>query len=191
MERRVGLLGGTFDPPHLGHLIVAECARVELDLDEVRLVVAGDPWMKAPNATAAERAALVEIAVQGSDGLVADLTEVQRTGPTHSIDTVEQLSQQEPDVAWTLLIGADLVDQLDQWHRHEDLRAAVDIVVMSRPDAPTLVDSGLRHLATPLIGISSSDVRERYRTRRATRHLVPIPVDRHIRDLGMYGAHDG
>ncbi len=191
MKRRVGLLGGTFDPPHLGHLVVAECARVELELDEVRLVVAGDPWMKQPAATATDRADLVERAVEDSDGLVVELAEVRRAGPTRTIDTVEELSRQEPDVSWTLLIGADLVGQLDQWHRHDDLRAAVDLVVVSRPNSPATPDVGLRHLATPLIGISSSDVRERYRTRRATRHLVPLPVDRRIRERGLYGTRDG
>jgi nicotinate-nucleotide adenylyltransferase len=192
MTSRLGLLGGTFDPPHVGHLVVAECARVELGLDETRLLVAGAPWMKAPPTDAGTRLELVELAVAGSDGLVADGRETRRGGPTHTIETLEELAAEHPDAELVFLLGADAAGTLPDWHRAGELANAARFVVVGRPGADADVVGGVSgRLEVPAIDISSSELRERYRDGRATRHLVPPAVDDRIRALGLYGARRG
>ncbi len=192
MARRIGLLGGTFDPPHHGHLVVAESARVDLGLDEVRLLVAADPWMKSADADAHDRAELADLAVADSDGLCVDVRELQRTGPTYTIDTLEQLRDEEPSTSWFFLVGADAVATFGNWHRAAELTGLAVFVVVDRPGTTaTDVPSAFMHLEVPRVDISSSQMRERYRSGRATRHLVPPKVDDRIRAKGLYGVRDG
>ena len=187
--KRVGLLGGSFDPPHLGHLIIAECARVDLQLDEVRLLVAGDPWMKRTVAPAAVRVALTEHAVAGSDGLMCDDREVTRDGPTYTVDTLEDLTAASPNTEWFFIVGDDAAADLERWHRHDDLlRLATFVVVRRNGELASGPVAAMQALDVPLIGISSSDVRQRYADGRATRHLVPLAVDDEICRRGLYGA---
>lgn len=197
MTRRVGLLGGTFDPPHLGHLVAAECARVELGLDEIRLLVAGDPWMKRAVATPAQRLTLVEQAVEGAQGIVADGREIRRSGPTYTVDTLAELHQEEPGTDWVFLLGEDAASSLDRWHRVDELFELARFVVIDRPETPgdERVSTVARRLgiefarlSIPVIGITSSDLRDRYATGRATRHLVPVAVDDQVMAEGLYGS---
>lgn len=190
--RRVGLLGGTFDPPHVGHLVVAECARVELGLDEVRLLVAGDPWMKATESPAADRVALVQAAVGAEVGLSVDDREVRRGGPTYTADTLAQLRAEEPDVEWHFLLGADAAVALPEWERGEEALARATFVVVTRPGhrlgaAPADVHA-LPRLDVPGLDISSTQLRQRYRDGGPTRFQVPPAVDDLVRDLGLYGG---
>lgn len=190
--RRVGLLGGTFDPPHVGHLVVAECARVELQLEEVRLLVAGDPWMKSTVSPAAERVAMARAAVAGEPRLVVDDREVGRDGPTYTAETLEELRAEEPDVAWCFLVGQDAAEAIPRWERGEAALALAQFVVLARPGheidtAPDPVRA-LTYLEVPGIAISSTDLRGRYRDGGATRFQVPPGVDDLIRARGLYGA---
>ena len=187
--KRVGLLGGSFDPLHMGHLIVAECARVELELDEVRLLVAGDPWMKRTVAPAAARVALTHLAVADSDGLVCDDREVARDGPTYTVDTLEELAAVSPETAWFFIVGDDAAADLERWHRHEELlRLATFVVVGRHRERMSGPAAAMQEIHVPSIGISSSDVRQRYADGRATRYLVPPAVDDEIRRRGLYGV---
>lgn len=198
MARRVGLLGGTFDPPHLGHLVVAECARVELDLDEVRLLVAGDPWMKsetvAPSSVEA-RVAMVAAAVADDPYLTVDLSEVDRDGPTYTADTLAALNGTEPDTDWWFVLGEDAARELPRWSRVEEAFALATFVVVTRPghDAPggDELPGPLVHLEIPQLEVSSTQLRRRFSDGLATRYLVPVAVDRYVRDHGLYGAGDG
>lgn len=190
--RRVGLLGGTFDPPHVGHLVVAEWARVELGLEEVRLLVAGDPWMKATESAAADRVALVHAAVGAEVGLSVDDREVRRGGPTYTADTLAQLRAEEPDVEWHFLLGADAAVALPEWERGEEALARATFVVVTRPGhrleaAPAAVRA-LPRLEAPGLDISSTQLRRRYREGGPTRFQVPPAVDDLVRDLGLYGS---
>lgn len=194
--RRVGLLGGTFDPPHIGHLVVAECARVELDLDEVRFVVAGQPWMKGDESDPAHRVAMTRLAVEDDAQLVVDDRETRRDGPTYTADTLTELSAEEPDTTWFFLLGTDAYAQLDRWHRIDEAIALATFVVVSRPDAPTLVappvgDRDVVRLDVPQLQVSSTDLRDRFAAGRAVRYLVPPQVVRYVRDHGLYGSSHG
>jgi nicotinate-nucleotide adenylyltransferase len=193
MSLRVGLLGGTFDPPHLGHLVVAECARVELDLDEVRLLVAGEPWMKGSAPTpAADRFALVCAAVDQDPYLLVDDRELHREGPTYTADTLAQLHAGEPDTDWFFLLGEDAAAGLEAWERVDEAFALATFVVVTRPghDAPTAdeLPGEVVHLEVPQLEVSSTQLRHRYAQGLATRYLVPDAVDRCIRERGLYGA---
>jgi nicotinate-nucleotide adenylyltransferase len=196
MSRRVGLLGGTFDPPHLGHLVVAECARVELELDEVRLLVAGDPWMKeGTTSPVAERVAMARAAVVDDPHLCVDTHEAKRTGPTYTADTLSELRAAEPETSWYFVLGEDAASELYRWERIEEAFAQATFVLVTRPGhaAPHAdeLPGPVAHLQIPQLEVSSTELRERFRTGRATRYLVPVAVDRYVRTRGLYGAHDG
>ena len=193
MPRRLGLLGGTFDPPHLGHLVVAECARVELPLDEVRLLVAGEPWMKASAPTpAADRVRLTEAAVAGDPHLIVDTREVRRTGPTYTADTLGELRAEEPDAELFFLLGEDAAAGLPRWHRIDEAFELATFVIVTRPGHPAPPAAALPdrvvHLEVPQLEVSSTQLRRRYAARLGTRYLVPDAVETTIRELGLYGT---
>lgn len=188
----VGLLGGTFDPPHVGHLIVAEDARVSLGLHEVRFLVAGDPWMKERTTPAAHRVAMVEHAVADNAHLSVDARETRRDGPTYTADTLEQLHEEEPDRDWVFLLGADAAAHVPEWNRAEDALARARFVALTRPGYSLDLDSPMlrqiERLDVPHIDLSSTDLRARFGAGRAVRYQVPRSVERYIREHGLYGA---
>ncbi|MCZ7530549.1 MAG: nicotinate-nucleotide adenylyltransferase [Acidimicrobiia bacterium] len=190
---RLGIFGGTFDPVHNGHLAAASEARAALELDTVLLLPAGEPWQKTGvvDAPAADRLALVEVAVSGIAGLEASDIEVVRRGPSYTVDTLEQLTQ--PERALTLLVGADVARGLSSWHRSDDLWDLATIAVFDRGE--TGVPPKLKHrvetVAVPRLEISSSDVRERLLSGRPVDGLVPAAVVREIRERHLYTARNG
>jgi nicotinate-nucleotide adenylyltransferase len=192
--RRVGIFGGTFDPPHIGHLAVAVHARDHLDLDEVMLVVANDPWQKSGDrhiTAAAHRLAMVTRAVEGLDRLVASDIEIGRGGPSFSIDTVEALRRAAPDrIEVVLVLGADAAVGLDTWHRADDLCDQVSVAVISRATtsggAPDRWRSSM--VPMPLLEVSSTDLRSRARRGRSLDVLVPPEVVTYIEGHGIYSS---
>lgn len=193
MPRRLGLLGGTFDPPHLGHLVVAECARVELQLDQVRLLVAGEPWMKGAAPTrATDRVRLAEAAVAADPHLAVDAREVHRGGPTYTADTLADLRAEEPDAELFFILGEDAAAGLPRWKRVEEAFALATFVVVTRPGHPAPSADALPHevvhLEVPQLEVSSTELRRRFAVGLATRYLVPDAVDGAVRELGLYGT---
>lgn len=196
---RLGILGGTFDPPHAGHLAAARAARDALGLDRVLLVVANLPWQKAPSRTitgAEDRLAMVEAAVEGEPGLEASRLELDRGGPSYTIDTVEQLCREKaaagrPAPELFLVVGADLVPTLDTWERPDDLRRLVTLVVVTRPRSPAPgTPTGWRTVQVDGGGVdvSSSDVRRLLAEGRPVGTAVPEAVVRCIRRRGLYAV---
>jgi nicotinate-nucleotide adenylyltransferase len=193
MPRRLGLLGGTFDPPHLGHLVVAECARVELPLDEVRLLVAGEPWMKGDAPTpAADRVRLTEAAVAADPHLAVDAREVARSGPTYTADTLAAVRDDEPDAELFFLLGEDAAAGLPRWNRVAEAFELATFVVVTRPGHPApppdALPGSVIHLEVPQLEVSSTELRHRFGAGLGTRYLVPDAVDAAVRELGLYGA---
>jgi nicotinate (nicotinamide) nucleotide adenylyltransferase len=140
----LGILGGTFDPVHVGHLVAAVNAKHALDLDRVLLVVANEPWQKVgsrPVTSAADRLALVAAAVEGVEGLEASGIEIERGGPSYTADTVAELKDRWPDVELDLIVGADAAAGLGEWERIEEVRSKVVLVVVNRPGT-TIDESG-------------------------------------------------
>lgn len=188
--RRIGLLGGTFDPPHLGHMIVAECVRVELELDEVQFVVAGQPWMKDDCSPAADRLRMAELAVAGLDRFTVNRTEVDREGPTYTSETLQELSRIDPGCELYFLLGADAAQRLDEWREVERALDLATFVVVTRPGYSLAPDTPMidrvRTVEVPEIGISSTDLRSRFRDRAAVRFQLPQAVERYVYDRDLY-----
>ncbi len=186
---RVGILGGTFDPVHVGHLVVASDARAALGLDRVLLVVAGDPWQKRGEVVAGprDRLALVAAAVADIDGLAASAVEVNRDGPSVTADTLEALAS--PGRELFLLLGADAVANMATWRRLDDTKGLATIVVVEREGEhaePPGDGWKVRHLAVPRLDVSSTDIRARLAVGRPIHGLVPPPVVREITERGLY-----
>ena len=192
--RRIGLLGGTFDPPHLGHLVVAEIARVRLELDVVLLLVAGDPWMKRTSAAPEHRVAMARLAVGDHPWLGVDDREVRRSGPTYTADTLEELHAEISDASFVFLLGSDALAHLPRWKRVERALELAEFVAVGRPGHPTGDDHPLEAqvggLAVPQIDISSTDLRERFGRGDAVRYQLPRAVEQYVRREGLYGAGD-
>lgn len=189
--RRIGVFGGTFDPPHLAHLVVAVEVRDVLELDVVLLVVANEPWQKVGTrdiTPAPIRLEMVRAAVCDEPGLEASDLEIARGGPSYTVDTLEELERREPGAELFVVLGADAVAGLDRWHRYRDLLGMCRVVSVGRPSeerpAPEGVD--VLHVEVPQLEISASDLRARAASGRSLRYLVPDPVISLIRERRLY-----
>jgi nicotinate-nucleotide adenylyltransferase len=194
IPERIGVFGGTFDPIHVGHLVAAIEARQALSLDRVVLVVANDPWQKSGRrrlTPAEDRFAVVAAAVEGVEGLEASRMEIDRGGPSYTVDTVRQLADARPGAELFLVVGADVAPELGTWHRVEELASAVTLVVVERGGVSGVADpSGWRvqRIGIPALEISSSDLRERLADGRNVVFLVPDAAIRCIRSRGLYAS---
>jgi nicotinate-nucleotide adenylyltransferase len=187
------VLGGTFDPVHVGHIVAAVDSRHALALDRVLFVVAGDPWQKRGRvvASAADRVALVQAAVEPVEGLEASTVEIDRGGPSVTADTLEALARPRRELF--LLLGADAVANMPTWRRLEETRDLCRLVIVTRAGeraVPPSPDWDVAHVTIPRLDISSSDLRERLRTGRPIDGLVPPAVVREIRERRLYTAAD-
>jgi nicotinate-nucleotide adenylyltransferase len=194
---RIGLYGGSFDPPHNAHLALARLARDALKLDELVLVPAGNPWQKLDRAMAppADRASMLREAVAGEPRMRVDECEIRRAGPSYTLDTVLAL-QARPEYAgadWFLVLGQDQYARLHTWHRWQDLVSRVTLAVAGRdgerPEPSTPV-AAVPHqavaLALPPMPLSSSDVRERIARGESISEVVPPGVARYIDRTHLY-----
>ena len=193
-RRRVALFGGTFDPPHVGHLVVAEEARVALELDEVRFVVAGQPWMRKRCSPGADRVEMVTLAVAGAPGFTVTSVEVDRAGPTYTVDTLEALASAEPDSERLFLVGADAAARLSEWRDINRCLALATFVVVTRGGYDVVIDPALEErvvrLEVPAMDVSATDLRARFATGRAVRYQLPDAVERYVRDRRLYARGD-
>jgi nicotinate-nucleotide adenylyltransferase len=185
----IGLFGGSFDPVHHGHLIVARVAAEALELDELRFVPAREqPFKRGLHGAApADRAVMLELAVAGSPGLSVERIELERPGPSYTVDTLESLREREPGSAFTLLLGADAAAELDAWHRAEDLPGLARIVVFARPGTPipcSPLISGT--IEVPAIDISATEIRRRARAGAPIRYWVPDAVAEYMARHRLY-----
>jgi nicotinate-nucleotide adenylyltransferase len=191
---RIGILGGTFDPVHVGHLVAAVNVHYELSLDRLLLVVANEPWQKVgsrPVTPAHHRLALVEAAVSGCNGLEASPLEIDRGGVSYTADTIDELETAHPGAELHLVIGADVAPTLGTWERIDELRGRVRLVVVNRPgtasvDAGSLAGWDVSIVEIPALEISSTDLRDRAATGRPLDFLVPSEAIRVIRERSLY-----
>lgn len=188
---RLGILGGTFDPVHVAHLAAASAARDQLGLTRVLVVVAGDPWQKRGRvcAPAEARFEMVAASIEGVEGLEASRLEIDRSGPTYTIDTVEALQSDDPSRELFLIVGSDVAASVGTWHRAGDLRAAVTLAIVDRDDvAPSTSPPGWRcvRVHMPRLDVSSTDLRRRIAAGESVDLLVPPPAARVLRARGLY-----
>ncbi len=197
MPIRIGLFGGTFDPPHLAHLVVATHVRHVLALDEVVLMVANDPYQKTSNRTvtpAEVRLELVQAAVHGVDGLRAGDDEIRRGGVTYTIDTVEHMRSKLGDAEIFVVIGEDAARSFDTWHRYKELAQISNLVVVNRSTsgASNIIPAGAtrcEHVTIPYMDISSSGIRRRVQGGESIDFLVRRPVRNLIESQHLYADH--
>jgi nicotinate-nucleotide adenylyltransferase len=185
------LFGGTFDPPHVGHLVTAVNVRHALQLDVVILMVANVPWQKAgsrPITHAEARLAMVEAAVADVEGLVAGRTEIDHGGHSYTADTLELLSQQHPGASLFTIVGDDAASKIETWDRYEEVATRSTLVVVDRPGEPVELPAGFgwERVEVPRLEVSSTDLRDRCRDGRPLDYLVTEPVLEVIRALGLY-----
>lgn len=191
--RRVGLFGGTFDPPHVGHLVTAVNVRHALELDVVIMMVANVPWQKEGSRTitpAADRLAMVEAAVRDVPGLVPGRQEIDHGGPSYTADTLTVLAEQYPGADFFTIIGDDAAAGLRTWTRWEEVVERSQVVVVDRPGESVDVDGGIEwiRVEVPRLEVSSTDLRARFTDGRPLDYLVTQPVLDVIRARGLYGA---
>ena len=196
VRRGLGILGGTFDPPHIGHIAAAVEVRSALHLDRVLLMVANDPWQKTGTrllSEASARLAMVSAAVEGLDGLEASGLEIDRGGVTYTIDTLQILRSAAPDQELFLIVGSDAARTLHTWHRYEELQDLATLVIVDRDghrDAEPPPGWSAVRVPIPRLDISSSELRDRVRSGQPLEPFVKASVVEEIRSRGLYGSDD-
>ncbi len=196
---RLGILGGTFDPVHQGHLILAEWARGELALESVLFVPAGLPWRKAERSIGAveHRLAMLRLATADNSAFEVSTMEMERSGASYTADTLERLHEQRPGSELVFLLGQDALADLPNWRRPQRILELATLAVACRsgPESSALdeaerklpgLSGRLVWLAMPLIEVSASLIRERVRKGLSIRYLVPEAVEAYIREQGLY-----
>ena len=195
---RIGVFGGTFDPIHMGHLIVAEDARAALELDRVLFIPAGQPWFKSYRqiTDAHHRLAMVRLAVSDNPYFGVSDIEIARSGPSYTVDTLAELRDHHPDAEFIVILGVDALREIDRWHQPRRLFELASVVGMARPG--TAINLSVLHAAIPgsssrirlldsaLIDISGTDIRRRVAAGRSIRYRVPSAVERYVRENGLY-----
>jgi nicotinate-nucleotide adenylyltransferase len=191
----IGILGGSFNPVHIAHLVVAERVREELALEHVLLVPAARQPLKpeAALAPAADRLAMLELAVAGNPALRVDPLELDRGGLSYTANTLAALARRSGGVTLHLILGSDAYRLLGSWRRPDEIRRLASIVVVSRsgdPAAAALPAAPDRLISTPVLDISASDIRARVARGASIRYLVPEDVRAYIVAHGLYAVPD-
>lgn len=193
MPARIGLFGGTFDPPHVGHLVTAVNVRHALSLDVVVLMVANVPWQKAGSRAitpAALRLAMVEAAVADVPGLEAGRLELDRGGASYTADTLAELAELHPGATLFTIMGDDAAAGFETWERFEEVADRSRLVVVDRPGEPVELPGQFTwfRVEVPHLEVSSSDLRARVRDGRPLDFLLTQPVLNVVRRTGLYGG---
>ncbi len=200
--REIGILGGTFDPIHNGHLAIAGAVRDALGLDRVLFIPTGRPWLKSglQITAAVHRLTMVQLAIYGHVGFEVSDIETERPGLTYTVDTLEELGRRFGDRSELyLVLGMDSVRELRRWHCPERLFELCTVVAVSRPGVVDVAVEELEREFTgsvgrfdvvpgPLVDVSATEIRKRASRRESIGNAVPEPVERYIREQGLYDA---
>lgn len=200
MSERIGVFGGSFDPVHLGHLILAETAREQVRLDRVIFIPAGYQWRKADRdmAPAQQRLDMVRLATEGEPHFEVSTIELERDGPSYSNVTLEAVQEANPGADLFFILGRDALADLPHWHAPQRVVELATLLVAGRPEghgseAPQTVSLGdlparIVWVDMPAIEISATDIRERVESGRSIRYLVPDSVRDYIAVNSVYSA---
>ena len=209
--RRIGILGGTFDPPHLGHLLIAETARVALGLESVLFVPAGEPWLKSGQRVtpAAHRLRMVQLATADNPDFCVSDCEVRRSGASYTVDTLRELrGAYRPETELYFIVGSDVLDQFHRWKEPEAILDLCRLAVIERPGGPPdsspidgiaalwerfpdeVAPGAVVSLAGPRVDFSASELRRILAAGLSTRYQIPDTVAEYIAEHGLYRAAD-
>jgi len=198
---RIAVFGGTFDPPHIGHLVLAECALVQFGCERVLFVPAGDPYRKSGTDTpenraaaapvvrtitpARQRVAMAKLAIAGNEAFAVDSRETERRGPSYTVETLRELhAEGHEDLLFVL--GSDALADLPNWREPAEIaRLATIVVAEKEPGAGT---GGYEAVRMPMLRISSTEIRGRVKRGEPIRYLVPDAVEKYIREHKLYLA---
>ena len=200
--RRIGILGGTFDPPHLGHLLIAETARVALRLGSVLFIPAGEPWLKSGQriTAATHRLRMVQLAVSDNPDFCVCDCEVRRSGASYTVDTLRELRSAYPqDTEFYFIVGSDVLAQFHRWKEPESILELCRLAVIERPGAPAdnvsiladrfpdaVASGSVISVAGPRVDFSASELRRILAEGRSVRYQVPDPVAEYIKQHELY-----
>ncbi|MEE1013007.1 MAG: nicotinate-nucleotide adenylyltransferase, partial [Clostridia bacterium] len=200
LMKNIGIMGGTFDPPHVGHLMIAEYVREALDLEEVRFIPTGQIYYKDSSRTADpdDRLEMVRLAIAGNTRFTADAMEIEREGDTYTFETLEALKAAEPETAFTFIVGADSLDYMERWRHPERIFQCCSVAAVLRPgfsgeqmtekkkELEQQFHARIEIVPAPLIRISSTELRQRLAEGKSVRYLIPEAVAEYIARHGLY-----
>lgn len=200
MGKRVGILGGTFNPIHIGHLILAEQALEEYELDEILFIPTGKPYFKSASEVLDKkvRISMTGNAIEDNPNFALSTIETDREGNSYTYETLQILKKDNPDTRYYLILGADTLFQIEQWKHPEIIMSLAGILAAVRDDKSSedlkikadeleaKYDTEVHILRMPHIGVSSSDIRERIRTGKNVRYMLPDKTLEYIEKNGLY-----
>ena len=196
MPRRIGVFGGAFDPPHAGHVALVQSAVADLQLDELRVVPTGQAWHKTRSLSPAHhRLAMAQLAFSHLPRVIVDPREIERAGPSFTVDTLHELKVPWPDAELFLIMGEDQAHALSTWHHWQEILRLAIICVAEREDmtgsrpqfiAPKSYESRFKRLQMPAMPVSATDIRTRIAAHLCVVPLVYEPVARYIDDHHLY-----
>lgn len=194
LRRRIGVMGGTFDPIHHGHLVAASEVADRFDLDEVVFVPTGQPWQKTGTTVAEHRYLMTVIATASNPRFTVSRVDIDRPGPTYTRDTLVDLRRQEPDADWFFITGADALSAIMGWKNYQELFHLAHFIGVTRPGYPltdlNLPSGAVTLIEVPALAISSTDCRRRVRAGGPVWYLVPDGVVQYIAKHGLYQPDD-
>jgi nicotinate-nucleotide adenylyltransferase len=194
-KRRIGVMGGTFDPIHHGHLVAASEVAAEFELEEVVFVPTGDPWQKKQVTTSEHRYLMTVVATASNPRFKVSRVDIDRDGPTYTIDTLRDMSKLYPDADLYFITGADAIAQILTWREVDQIWDLAQFVAVTRPGhhltLPAHPDGAIDTLEIPALAISSTDIRERVREGKPVWYLVPDGVVQHIAKHKLYRGDGG
>ena len=186
--KKIGLLGGTFDPPHIGHLIVAEEVYHRLSLDEIWFIPSAEPPHKnKASVSATNRLLMLEAAIDQVSYFKINPLEIRRKGKSYTYDTIKSFQVSHPNDQFYFIIGADMVEYLPHWYKIDQLVDMVQFVGVKRPDFQLETPYPVQLLDIPSFDVSSTMIRDRLNQHQSVQYLVPEPVLAVIKEKGLYG----
>jgi len=193
----VGLFGGSFNPPHVAHQVIANVVRDQFAMDEVWWIPNAQPPHKPDSELAAahHRLAMTRVATDDDPAFQVSDIEIRRDGVSYTVDTVRALQEEHPSIRFALIIGSDSLDSFASWHRPDEIASRVPMIVYKRPGpiesvAPPRFANHVRFVAAPVMEISGTEVRKRREAGRSIRYFVPEPVRRYIEENDLYNASE-
>lgn len=188
--KKVGILGGTFDPPHHGHLLIANEVLSVLALDEIWFMPNQEPphKKKSKSISNEDRLQMLELAIKGNEHFKIQTLELEREGPSYTIDTMKIIQSQYKDTLFFFIIGADMIEFLPKWYKIEELVKLVQFVGVERPRYSNDTVYPILYVDIPAINISSSLIRERLKNGKTVRYLLPDAIIQYIEESHLYGT---
>lgn len=188
MAKKIGILGGTFDPPHIGHLIIANEVLDQVGLDEIRFMPNHEPPHKVRNSGTSikDRLDMIELAIEGHPYFSIETIELKKEGPSYTYDTIKELKERAAKAEYYFIIGADMVEYLPHWHKIEELIKLVQFIGTNRPNYELKSTYPIRFVEVPMIEVSSSMIRRRIQTGKTIKYLLPDSVIRYIGEKQLY-----